>query len=201
MTREQYLSSIRRRIGKAPEGTVFTASDFTDIAPQGVVKMALSRLVQENRIRRVMRGVYDKPEYSKLLNEYAAPQIDKVARAIGKNNGWTVIPYGEAAANLLGLSTQVPAKWIFATDGPYKEYQCGTAEIRFKHVANKDITGLSFKSALLIQALKALGSTGLNEQVIRHLSSNLTPKEKQMILKETKGATAWVAGTIREICA
>ena len=201
MTREQYLSSIRRRIGKAPEGTVFTASDFTDIAPQGVVKMALSRLVQENRIRRVMRGVYDKPEYSKLLNEYAAPQIDKVARAIGKNNGWTVIPYGEAAANLLGLSTQVPAKWIFATDGPYKEYQCGTAEIHFKHVANKDITGLSFKSALLIQALKALGSTGLNEQVIRHLSSVLTPKEKQMILKETKGVTAWVSGTIREICA
>ncbi|HJJ26553.1 MAG TPA: DUF6088 family protein [Methanocorpusculum sp.] len=201
MTREQYFSSIQKRIGKIPEGTVFTASDFTDLAPNSVIKMALSRLAQEKKIRRIMRGVYDKPEYSEFLKEYAAPQIEKVAEAIGKNNGWTITPYGDAAANLLGLTPQVPARWIFASDGPYKEYRCGNTTISFKHVANKDITGLSFKSALLIQALKSLGKNNMDECTISQLSSALTRKEKQTILKETQGATAWVSDTIRKICA
>ncbi|HJJ36697.1 MAG TPA: DUF6088 family protein [Methanocorpusculum sp.] len=200
MAREAYTSQILGRINKAAFGDVFLISDFIDIAPEGAVKMALSRLANEKIIRRVMRGVYDKPKYSNLLHEFAAPCIDKISEALGRSNGWTIIPYGDAAANMLGLSTQVPAKWVFATDGPYKSYMCGNTEIQFKHVANKDICGLSFKSALVVQALKVLGKNNVGEPVVSQLASTLTVDEKRTLLRETHGTTAWVFRTIQRIC-
>jgi len=201
MARATYTRQILNRIHQAAFGDVFLISDFLDIAPEGAVKMALSRLVDESVIRRVMRGVYDKPKYSDHIHEYAAPRIDLISAAIGKNFGWSIVPYGDAAANMLGISTQVPAKWIFASDGPSKTYLCGKTKIQFKHVANKDISGLSFKSALVVQALKNLGKDNVGNSTVSQLSSALTNDEKHHLLRETSGTTAWVFETIQRICA
>ena len=200
MARPRYSCQILDRISKAAFGDVFLVSDFRDIAPESAVKMALSRFADENIIRRVRRGVYDKPEYSELLHEYAAPHLDRVAQAVARNFGWMIVPYGDAALHMLGLSPQVPAKWVFASDGPYKIYKCGTAEIQFKHVANKDINGLSFTSALVVQALKCLGKNSVGNPIISYLASSLTDEQKQMLLLETYGTTAWVYEIIQRIC-
>ena len=91
--------------------TIFVPSDFKDIAERNAIKMALSRLCDEQIIRRVMRGIYECPEFSNLLQEFVAPAPDKIAQALARNYGWTIVPCGDTALNLLGLSTQVPNVW------------------------------------------------------------------------------------------
>ena len=86
-----------------------------------------------------MRGVYYKAEYNEFLEEYVAPEPDAVAHAIARNYGWTIVPFGDTALNILGLSTQVPATWVYMSDGTYKEYSYNQTTIRFKKTSNKKL--------------------------------------------------------------
>lgn len=201
MSKDTYHDKIRERITNSKRGTVFIISDFEDIAQIPTIKKVLSRLVEDETIRRVMRGIYEYPHYNAFLNEYVAPSPHEVAKGLGRNFGWTIVPYEDAALNMLGLSTQVPASWTYASNGPYKEYAYGNVTIKFKHIANKDITNLSAKSALVVQALKAIGRDRITEDVIEKFSDILTQEEKESMLKETKRSSAWISGTIKEICA
>ena len=201
MSIDTYHEKIRERITTSKKGTIFIISDFADISQIPTIKKVLSRLVQDKTIRRIMRGIYEYPSYNAFLDEYVAPSPHEIAQALARNFGWTIVPYEDAALNMLGISTQVPASWTYASDGPYKKYAYGNVTIQFKHTSHKDITNLSAKSALIIQALKAIGRENLNEKIIRQLSGILTPAEKLSIPEETKHSSAWISGTIRQICA
>lgn len=65
-----------------------------------------------------MRGVYYYPRYSELIQEYETPSPNKVTEAIARKFNWTIAPCGDTALNMLGLATQVPAKWSYISDGP-----------------------------------------------------------------------------------
>lgn len=199
MKRKIHLSKIRDRITGAKEGTIFVPSDFKDIAERNAIKMALSRLCDEQIIRRVMRGVYEFPEYSNLLQEFVVPDPDKIAQALARNYGWTIVPCGDTALNLLGLSTQVPNVWSYVSDGPYKSYEFDNIHLKFKHTTNKEITGISYKTALIIQALKTLGSDKVDDKVISKLSKVLSDDEKRTILSESQYATSWIHETLKQI--
>jgi len=200
MNRPDYRKQIENRIMTASANAVFITSDFLDIADTQAVNKVLSRLAEERIIRRVIRGVYDRPQFSELLQEYTAPDMEKIAEAIARNFGWTIIPCGDTALNILGLSTQVPAVWQYVSDGPYREYTIGNRVMRFKHSANRDVSGLSTKSALVVQALKALGRDGVEEDHLKRLSVLLDAEEKKALLEETQHGTAWINELLKELC-
>lgn len=193
MQRSDYLKQIESRIAAAPSGTAFVASDFLDIADSDAVRKALSRLTESGKLRRIVRGVYDCPRYSSLLQEYEAPNIEETARAIARNFGWHIAPCGDTALNLLGLSTQVPAVWQYVSDGPYRNYTIGNIQLKFKHTSNKDLSGQSYATALLTQALKALGKHNIDEYVIRKLREQYQLTENGPdILTESQHGTVWI---------
>ena len=99
-----YTEQIRDRIINAPEGSVFVNSDFADIADNNTIKQSINRLIQEGVLRRVIRGVFEKPKFSKLLGEYVAADPDAVAKALARCYHWTIAPCGDTALNMLGLS-------------------------------------------------------------------------------------------------
>lgn len=200
MNRPNYIGEIKNRIMSEKVGAVFVAADFADITDKTIANVILTRLASEKIIRRVLRGVYDKPEYNDFLKEYVAPIPDNVARAIARNFGWTIVPCGDTALNLLGLSTQVPATWVYVSDGTYKEYAFDNTVIQFKRTTNKEVSKLSYKTALTIQALKALGKDKIDESVINNLRKLLTAEEKTAMLHEAKNATSWIYEHIRQIC-
>lgn len=80
-----YSQQIREQIGNAEDGTIFIGSDFAHIADTETVRRNLNRLVQAGTIRRVLKGVYEKPKYSSLLGEYVAADPDKVAKALARS--------------------------------------------------------------------------------------------------------------------
>jgi len=162
--------------------------------------MSLSRLADSGRIRRILRGIYDKPRFSKLLNESVAADPSKVAYAIVRKNRWSIIPMGDTALNLLRLSTQVPAVWQYVSDGPYKVYSYDNVHISFRRTSNKEATGYSYMTGLIIQGLRALGKDHVDEAVKRILSQQLSSEEKKALLDEAQGTTAWIFEYIKEIC-
>lgn len=200
MNRSNYMQNIRNRIESAKTGSVFVASDFADITDTKRISEYLVRLSADNTVKSVMRGVFYKPEYSRLLNEYIAPAPDAVAHALARNYGWTIFPGGDTALNLLGLSTQVPAVWSYVSDGPYKEYCYDNATIKYKHTTNKEVSGLSFKTALVIQALKTLGKDNIQRDTIEKIKEKTTPDERRAMLGEARYATSWVYEIIKTIC-
>lgn len=194
------MQEIRARILAAEDSAVFVAPDFADIADTATIRQGLKRLYQSGIIRRIIRGIYEKPKYSKLLDEYVAADPDAVAKALARCYHWTIAPCGNTALNLLGLSTQVTAVWSYISDGPYKTYEWNSTKLEFKHRTNKEITGLSYMTSLVIQALKTLGRTNVTPEIIQTLSEKLSEAEKQACLKEATESTDWVYDTIRKMC-
>jgi len=195
-----YAKLIRERIELAPAGTLFINSDFADIADAETVRRNLNRQVQDGTIRRLINGLYEKPKYSALLQEYVAADPDAVARTLARCYHWTIAPCGNTALNLLGLSTQVTAVWSYISDGPYKSYEFNSTKIEFKHRTNKEITGLSYMTALVIQALKTLGKDNVTEDTIAILSQKLSAEEKGLLLEEAAESTDWIYEKIKLIC-
>lgn len=201
MKRPNYLEQIEKRIDTTEPGTVFVPSDFFDIAEAVKVNMCLNRLTENGELNRVMRGVFAKPRYSNLLNTNVPPRSEDIAKAIARNYGWTVVPCGDTALNMLGLSTQVPTVLLYVSDGPYKTYEANGITLKFKHTDNKnEITAVSYQTALIIQALKALGKENITGKEICKLSKILSQSEKQKMLAESQRITEWVHGYIKKIC-
>ncbi len=195
-----YIEEIRERIQAADAGSVFVSSDFADIADADTIRKSLYDLVQRGFLNRVFNGVFEKPEYSELLGEYVAVDPDKVGQALARSYHWTITPCGNTALNTLGLSTQVPASWTYVSDGPYRNFQWGNNKIEFKHRTNKEISGLSYITRLVIQALKTLGKDNITEDIIDRLSERLSDSDKSIIFNEATESTDWVYDTIRRIC-
>lgn len=200
MCRPNYLTQIEERITNASVGKVFIPSDFLDIADTAVVRKALSRLAESGKIRRIIRGIYDCPRFSNLLQEYEAPNMEQVAEAIARNFGWNIAPCGDTALNLLGLSTQVPAVWQYVSDGPYRDYTVGNLKLKFKHTSNKDLAGQSYMTALITQALKALGKDNVDDKTIQKLRKKVaSDKNGPDFLVETQHGTVWIFEAMKAI--
>ena len=200
MPREMCFRKINERIEDSKPGTVFVTSDFSDLATTYAANGALRRLEKSGDIRQIMRGIYERPKYSELLKEEVAPSADSVAQAIARNYGWTIVPSGLTALNMLGLSTQVPATWEYVSDGSYKTYSYGNVTLKFKKASNKEISNLSYKTALVIRALKAIGRGNVTEDDIKEIRSRLTADEKKTALEEARHTTSWIYDEIKRIC-
>ena len=200
MEENSKISRITKRIDEAPFGSAFVISDFTDLAEYETVKKTIARLEKKGVIRRVLRGVYDKPKFSALLREYAAPIPDQIAHAIARAYNWTISASGNTALNQLGLSTQVPADWSYISSGPYKTYTFGNVILTFTHRSDSQMIGMSEKTLLLIQAIKAIGQGNVTETDLKRIRDRFSNDECQTIFSESRHTISWIYEVIKEIC-
>lgn len=190
---------ILARIQSAEKGSAFTAKDFLDLASYEAAKKSLLRLANAGTLRRILRGVYDWPAHSPVRKGPASPSPDAIARAIARAHGWTLVPAGDTALNLLGLSTQIPAQWQYYSDGPTKCYEWDGGRILLKRRANKETTGLSPKTALVVQALKTLGKEQATDEILNLLRARLNRQDRALALCESRYATTWVHEFIKRL--
>ncbi len=189
---------INRIYGKG-RGAAFSKNDFSDLGSATAIEQSLSRLVKKQRIRRVMRGIYDYPIFSKLLNKNISPDIEQVAQALARKFGWTIQISGNTALNILGLSTQISGKYLYLCDGKSTSYLIGQQELRFKKSTLKDV-GLKYsESSLIVQAIKTLDKKTLEEQERSIINNYFDEKTKNKILKDTRYTTSWIYEEIKRI--
>jgi len=190
---------ILARIDRLGPGKAFSAKDFLDIATRGSIDVALGGLTRKGTIRRIRRGLYDMPKVNPALGGKLSPDIDEAAQAIARRQRWKIVPEGAWAANLLGLSTQVPSKIIYLTDGPNNEVQIGRRSIHFKHARPKAMAGLEGKFALVVQALRHLGKENVGTREIDTLRTKLSPQEKRRLLRDTRFGVDWIYDVAKKI--
>ena len=190
---------IRQRIYGPGRGWVFNSKDVQDMVRLSTVRQVLGRLVKERTIIRLRAGIYHFPTISSLLNTPSNPDPDAVVRAIARAHGWTVLPAGDTALNLLGLSRQVPAQYQYFSDGPTKKYEWSGGSLLFKHRTNTETTILSPRTALLVQALKTLGEENVNKIVVKKLVEAFAVKEFDLAVREAKYSTSWVYRIIKQL--
>ncbi len=152
---DQVMSRIREGVA----GQVYTSSDFLDLGGRSATDQALSRLNRSGVLRRLGQGVYHYPKRNDRLGIDVPPDTDAVADAFGRKNGSRIFPSGALAANRLGLSTQVPAKPVYLSDGPSRDIRLGKMLIQIKHVPPRQLAATPM-SVAVFQALQHLGGTG-----------------------------------------
>ena len=207
-------NTMLSRIYGRGRGWAFSKKDFNAVGEAGSIDRALSRMAEKGVIRRVMRGLYDYPAYSKLLKKDLSPDIDQVAHALARKFGWQIQISGNAALNVMGLSTQVPTQYLYLSDGPSKTYQVGNIAIEFKKTRFTQL-GLKYTAnEILVQAIQALGERPLSQdekqKIIQYLAKTSGIKDVaesgrlnevliNRILKDTQYATSWIVSNIRQV--
>jgi Family of unknown function (DUF6088) len=190
---------IVTRIERLGAGKAFSAKDFLDIASRTTIDVTLASLTLTGTIRRIRRGLYDMPKVNMALGGKLSPDIDEAARAIARRQQWKIVPDGAWAANLLGLSTHVPAKITYLTDGPNKEIPIGRRSIHFKHARPKAIANLDGKFALVVQALRYLGKDGVGSNEIEALRTTFSVVERRKLVKDTQYGVDWIYDVAKRI--
>jgi hypothetical protein len=191
---------IITRIRENGAGWTFSPKDFLDLGTRTAIDVCIHRLLAVGTIRRVMYGIYDCPKEGKLTGKPLSPDIWSVAQTIARKSGWKIVPSGDAALNALGLSTQVPGKYIFFTDGKTRDYKLGKRVIQFRKRAPKDLQMVDGRGAVVVQALKALGKERIDENVIQGIREQLTPDDMSELMDKARYGTDWVYAAIKEIC-
>ena len=138
---------IMRRARAGGRGGVFTPSDFLDVAARSAVDQALSRLVKNGKLRRLACGLYDFPKVHPKLGPLSPELPDDVAQALARETGSRVQIAGARAANALGLSTQVPARSTYLTDGPSRRVVLGKRVVDLRHASPKHLIARAVRPA------------------------------------------------------
>lgn len=193
-------TKILQRIKGKGRGAIFAPTDLLDVGSRASVDQALSRLADQGVIRRLTRGLYDYPKINSRFG-MVHPSIDDVARAIARKDHHVLQVSPAAAANQLGLSTQVPSKPVYMTDGPSRTKTVGRQVIQFRNASRKTLVGAGQKSGAVFQALRYVGKDGVNDRVIGTLARGLSDKDRDQLLKQSRNLPAWMHPVVQQITA
>src|SRR5580704_11843629 len=179
-------------------GSVFVPADFLAIGSREAIDIALHRLARKGTIRRLARGVYDFPKEHPMLGPLS-PSADAVARALAGRDRTRLQPAGAYAANILGLSEQVPAKVVFLTDGPSRTVKIGPTTIQLRRTTPRNMEAAGRLSGLLMQALRELGEEHVTPERREHLKRTLPADKRRELVKDLRLAPAWMHAIFREL--
>ncbi|WP_407941294.1 DUF6088 family protein [Mesorhizobium xinjiangense] len=196
-TKTSVPDRIMQRARAGGRGGVFTPSDFLDVAGRAAVDQALSRLVKNGKLRRLARGLYDFPKVHPKLGPLS-PAPDDVARALARETGSQAQIAGAHAANALGLSTQVPAKSLYLTNGPSRRIVLGKRVVDLRHASPKHLIAPGSPAGTVVQALRHVGpvrAADVAQVAARRLSAN----DKKVLASSAIQAPAWMRPTLISI--
>ena len=195
---QDIINTVKKVIIGHGRGWCFTPRHFLDLNSDTGVRQALSRLQRDKMIRRLAQGLYEYPRVHEVLGALP-PQVDEVAKAIAEKNGIQIQPSGAYAANLIGLTTQVPGRIVFLTNGPSKKIQIGKQEIIFRTTTEKNMHPAGTKIGLVIQAYRNLGKDNIDDAVRARTQKFLKGTARNQIVKDLKYAPQWIRSIIFDL--
>ena len=147
------------RIERNPMSTVWTPGDFLDFGSRDAVDKALQRLVKSSDLRRIDRGLYDRPSFNSLTQQANPPNPTAVIDAVARRDQIRVLVDGMTAANDLGFTNAVPAKVIAHSEARSKTIRLGNLTIEFKQTAPSKLYWAGRPAMRIVQALHWLRDT------------------------------------------
>ena len=195
LTEKQIIARVRAH----GRGFVFSTKLFSALTDDSAsVRTALSRLVQKQSIRRLAHGLYDLPIVHPSLGAIM-PAMENVIEAIKKSDAIEVQVTGAYAANLLGLSTQIPMRIELYTSGPNRKIHFGKQEILLKPTTPRNMIGAGTKAGLIFHALRQIGKDNITIEMIEQIKSQIEEKDIKHIKKQIHFAPVWIAKIMRSL--
>ncbi len=188
---------IKRVRGKG-RGWVFTPKDFLDLGTRASVDMALTRLLTAGSIRRIGRGLYDYPMVHDKLG-LLSPDVDAIVQALAIQSGYKVVESGAGAANLLGISTQVPAKSSYAISGASRSKKVAGQTITLKRSRAPILDEASLQANAVLQVLGHLGKANVDDKTIQTLASRLNGLDVRALKAARSQMTGWMSDAVLKI--
>ena len=185
-------------ISSATAGQVFTPRNFLDLGSRDAVDQALSRHCKAGTLRKLARGLYDVPRAHPTFGKLA-PDTHAVANALKGRDAIRLQPSGAYAANILGLSDQVPTRLVFLTDGPSRRVKIGNQEIVLKQTIPRNMATAGRISGTIIQALRWLGQRHVDDTTIARLRRQLKSEDKAVLLQDASLAPAWISAIFHQL--
>lgn len=188
---ESIESKIKKSISRKKRGELLFPDDFRGLGSSEAVRLALHRLEKEGYVQRVAQGIYVRPKISKYAGE-VLPTAEEIAMAIAKRDKIRLVPTGAYALSALGLSTQVPMKLVFLTDGAPREIKLGKRSIKLKKTTPKNLSAKGGISRLVIQALREIGKDRLTEEEEAKIMALLKKEDQKDLLHDIELAPVWI---------
>ena len=192
------IQAIKAYAKALPEGATLSARELLHLGERAAVDQALSRLVKRGELMRVRRGLFAMPVKTRFGKR--APSVGAVVENIARTTGERVSISGASAANILGLSTQNPARQIFWTSGPSRHLKLGAQEVELKHVPNWQLRAPDTKAGHAFRALAYFGKFGVREALSR-IRSQLTEEEQRELFGLRASAPTWMARELSNLAA
>jgi hypothetical protein len=183
---------ILKKIQDNKRGKIFFPSNFFKIDSSEKIHVALSRLEKKQVLVRLAHGIYLYPKIDKELG-ILYPPIDEIAKSIAKRDKARIIPTGVQALNLLGLSTQVPMKVVYLTDGAQRGITIGKQSIKFKKTSPKNLATKGEISGLVIQALREIGKGKVDDNQLKIILELLQKENPDNVRYDAALAPAWIS--------
>lgn len=152
-------AQILGRVSRSPANTVWTPADFLDLAGRDAVDKTLQRLVKGGDLRRIDRGLYDKPQFNSLTGQDTAPDPRAVIDALARRDQIRILVDGMTAANDLGFTNAVPARIVVHSEARPKSIKLGNLAIEFKATAASKLYWAGRPAMRIVQALHWLRDT------------------------------------------
>ena len=176
-----------------PEGAALVAKTLLHLGGRAAVDQALSRLARSGHLLRASRGVYVLPVQGRFGAR--APAVAKVVQEWAAQRGETVVDHGAAAANTLGLTTQVPVRQIFLTSGRSRKLKLGAQMVELRHAPPWQLIYPGQVAGNVIRSLAWLGPSG-TEAALSKLRRKLPASELQEVANARARLPTWLAGQV-----
>ncbi len=191
-------SLIMAHASELPEGSLLCPSALLHLGSRSAVDQALSRLARNERLSRVCQGVYVRPIETRFGSR--PPAVDKVIESLSSLWGETIVSSGGAAANALGLSTQVPVRSVYLTSGPSRTLKFGELEVTLRHAPRWQLVAPRRAAGDAIRALAWLGSEEVEEN-LEAISGKLSSEELDELAAWRAMMPAWIAEPVSAMVA
>lgn len=186
---EQILTHAER----LPEGTPLAAKSLLHLGSRAGVDQALSRLAERGQLIRAGRGVYLRPVTSRF--GMRAPSVEQAVEALAVQRGEVIVPNGAAAANALGLTTQVPVRSVYLTSGRSRTMTLGKQLVELRHAPRWQLALADRPAGQAVRALAWLGPEQA-ESALKALKRKLPPTAFGELVAAAPQFPTWLARSI-----
>lgn len=191
-------NKIERKILKSSRGELFFADDFKNLATPENIRLTLFRMENDGFIERLAHGIYIKPKKDPMLGTIY-PNIGEVAQEIAKRDKARIAPTGVMALYLLGLTTQVPLKAVYLTDGSQREVKIGNRTIKFKRTVPKSFAIKDELLHLIVQAFKEKGQQEITKDFLEMIKPAVKKLDEKVMRNQVIYAPVWIQKQINNL--
>ena len=196
-TRGNIKSAVMERIVESQPHSVFFITDYTDLGAAETIRKILFEATLRGILEQAAHGIYVKPKESRF-GKVPIP-LEYLAEEIAERDKCLILPTGSTAANLIGLSTQVPMNLSYITTGSTRTIEIGDRKINFRHASPKNFAAKGTVMPLLIQGLREIGEENISGVEYEAIRRFIEKQQDPYLQEDLRLAPIWIQRIIKKI--